>query len=174
VVKSLLLGLGMLVFGAALAFGGGRSLYRAYSSQRWPTAEAKVVRSSVDRQRSRRSVSFMPHVSYDYAVAGKSYSSETLAFGAGVTAGAMEDANDYVHHYPVGAAVQIHYSPDDASVACLDCSKVGIADYIVAAGGAVLFVLGILGLIETFRSERRARNRGRGPMSAGKARAGRA
>ena len=170
-VKSLLLGLGMLVFGAALAFGGGRSIYRAYASQRWPTAEAKVVRSSVDRLRAKRSVSFMPHVGYEYSVGGKPYSSETLAFGAGISAGDMEDANAYVHHYPVGAAVQIHYSPDDASVACLDCGKVGIADYIVAAGGAVLLVLAILGLIETFRSERRARNRGRANVAAGKARA---
>jgi Protein of unknown function (DUF3592) len=169
VVKSVLLGLGMLVFGVALAFGGGRSLYRAHESQRWPTAEAKVVRSTVEKLRSRRSVSFMPHVTYEYSVDGKSYSTETLAFGAGITSGNMEDANAYVHQYPVGASVQVHYEPDDASVACLDCGRVGVADYVVAAGGAALLVLAILGLIETFRAERRARNRG--PVSTGKARA---
>lgn len=168
--KSLLLGLGMLLFGGALAFGGGRAIYRAYSSEHWPTAEAKVTRSSVDKQRARRSVSFMPHVSYDYSVSGKAYSSETLAFGAGVTAGDMEDANEYVHHYPVGATVPIHYSPDDPSVSCLDCGKVGIPDYIIAAGGVVLLVLAVLGLVETFRSEARARNRGN-KTPAGKARA---
>lgn len=168
-VKSLLLGLGMLVLGAVLAYGGGRSVYRAHESQRWPTAEAKVTHSTVDRLRSRRSVSFMPHVTYQYSVAGKDYSSETLAFGAGVTAGDLDDANAYVHRYPEGAAVQIHYEPDDASVACLDCGKVGVADYIVSLGGLGLLVLAVLGLIETFRAERRARNRSQ--VSAGKARA---
>jgi hypothetical protein len=171
VVKSLLLGLGLLVLGGGLAFGGGRALYRAYTSVRWPTAEAKVVRSTVDKQRARRSVSFMPHVGYEYSVGGKAYTSETLAFGAGITAGDLEDANAYVHQYPVGAAVQIHYSPDDASMACLDCGKVGIPDYIIAAAGVALLVLAILGLIETFRSEFRARNRGRGKLPIGKARA---
>jgi hypothetical protein len=171
VVKSLLLGLGMLVFGVALAFGGGRAVYRSYSSQRWPTADAKITRSSVDKQRARRSVSFMPHVGYDYSVGGKSYSSETLAFGAGVTAGDLDDANEYVHQYPVGAAVKVHYSPDDPTVVCLDCGKVGIADYIITAAGAALLVLAILGLFETYRSELRARERAQGKGPVRKARA---
>ncbi|WP_224367404.1 DUF3592 domain-containing protein [Hyalangium versicolor] len=169
-VKSLLLGLGMLVFGAALAFGGGRTLYRAHASQRWPIAEAKVVRSTVERQRSRRSVSFLPHVSYEYSVGGKPYTAETLAFGAGVSAGAMDDANAYVSHYPVGSKVQIHYAPDDAAMACLDCGRVSAADYLIAVGGSALLVLAVLGLIETFRSGRKARNRGMGRPAMGKAR----
>jgi hypothetical protein len=172
VLKSLLLGLGMLVFGGALAFGGGRSLYRAWSSERWPVAQAKVISSSVDKLRTRRSVSFMPRVKYEYSVDGKSYTADTLAFGAGISAGALEDANDYVHHYPVGASVQIHYSPDEAAVACLDCGKVGIPDYIVAAGGAGLLVLAILGLIETVRSHYKARNRARGQVAVRGAGAG--
>jgi hypothetical protein len=163
----------MLLFGGALAFGGGRTLYRSYMSQRWPTAQAKVISSSVEKMRSRRSVSFQPHVSYEYAVDGKTYTAETLAFGAGISGGAMEDANAYVHRYPVGASVQIHYAPDEASVACLDCGKVGIADYIIAAGGSALLVLAILGLFETLRSEHRARNRVRGNAPVGRARAGR-
>lgn len=158
-MRSVLLGLAMLVFGAALAFGGGRSIYRAYSSQRWPIAQGHVLSHSVEKIRSRRSTSFLPHVSYEYAVGGKTYTSELLAFGAGITAGALEDANAYVHHYPKGAEVQVHYAPDDAALACLDCGNVGIADYIVAAGGSVLVGLALVGLLEALRSALKARGR---------------
>jgi len=172
-LRNVLLGLGMLVFGGALAFGGGRSIYRAYTSQRWPSAQAHVLSNSVEKLRSRRSVSFLPHVTYEYAVDGKTYTSETLAFGAGITAGALEDANAYVRHYPKGAEVPIHYAPDDAALACLDCGTVGIADYIVAAGGSVLVGLALVGLLEALRSKLKARSRARGEVSIGGARAGR-
>ena len=169
--KSLLLGLGLLVLGGGLLVYGGLPIYRAHVSQRWPAAEAKVTRSSVDKQRAgKAAVNFRPHVSYDYSVGGKSYTSETLAFGNGVPAGAQEDAAEYTHRYPVGAAVQIHYSPEDPSVACLDCGKVGIPDYIISAVGVALLGLAILGLIETFRSEARARNRARGKGPVAKTR----
>lgn len=164
-LRSVLLGLAMLMFGGALAFGGGRSLYRAYTSQRWPAVPGQVLSSSVEKIRSRRSMSFMPHVSYEYAVNGKTYTSETLAFGAGVTAGDIEDANAYVHHYPKGSEVQIHYAPDDAALACLDCGSVGIADYIVAGGGSVLVGLALIGLLDPLRSVLRARERARGELS---------
>lgn len=170
-LRSVLLGLAMLVFGGALAFGGGRSLYRAYTSQRWPAVPGHVLSSSVEKIRSRRSMSFMPHVSYEYAVNGKTYTSETLAFGAGVTAGNIEDANSYVHHYPKGSEVRIHYAPDDAALACLDCGRVGVADYIVAAGGSGLVGLALIGLLDALRSWLRARERARGDVPVGAARA---
>lgn len=170
-LRSVLLGLAMLVFGGALAFGGGRSIYRAYTSQRWPVAQGHVLSNSVEKLRSRRSVSFMPHVSYEYAVNGKSYTSETLAFGAGITAGALEDANAYVHHYPKGAEVPIHYAPDDAALACLDCGSVGIADYVVAAGGTALLALALYGLLDALRSVLKSRDRVKGGVPAAGARA---
>ena len=131
-----------------------------------------MLSSSVEKMRSRRSVSFMPHVSYEYGVNGKTYTSETLAFGAGVTAGALEDANAYVHHYPKGAEVQIHYAPDDAALACLDCGSVGIADYVIAAGGSALVALALYGLLDALRAALRTRERARGdvPVSGARAR----
>jgi uncharacterized protein DUF3592 len=166
VTKNLLLGLGLLLLGGGLAFGGGRSIYRAHVSQRWPSTQATIVSSSVERIRSRRSVSFVPRVSYEYKVAGKTYTSETLAFGAAESGGGVEDANSLVHQYPKGATVQIHYAPDDASLACLDCGAVAIADYVIALGG--LGVLGLVGysLVGTFRAAQRARNRTQGKAGA--------
>ncbi|MDY7233189.1 DUF3592 domain-containing protein [Hyalangium rubrum] len=156
-MKSVLLGLAMLVFGGALAFGGGRTLYRAHASRSWPVVEGSVVSSVVETVRNKRAVSFQPHVRYRYTVDGASYTSENISFGGGAAGETLEEANAFVRRLPEGAPVQLHYAPGDASLVCLDCQRVSLADYGVTGGGAVLVGLAVLSLVETARFELRMR-----------------
>jgi Protein of unknown function (DUF3592) len=150
----------MLVFGGALAFGGARMLHRAWSSEGWPTAQGTVLASSVETLRSKRSVSFRPHVRYSYSVGPERYTSETIAFGPS-DEGDVRDANVYVKRFPAGASVSLRYSPDDPSVACLECGKAGLADYAVTGIGVALALYATLGLWELLRSQLSARQRQR-------------
>jgi hypothetical protein len=165
VTKRVLLGLAMLLFGGVLAFGGARMIYRAWASQGWPTAQGKVLSSSVETLRSKRSVSFRPHVRYSYAVGPTSYTAETIAFAATDT-GDLQEANGYVRRFPTGANVSLRYSPEDPAVACIDCGRAGVADYVVAVGGVALALFAISGLLDLLRSHLRAQQRQAAPANA--------
>lgn len=158
VTKRVLLGLTMLLFGGVLAFGGGRAIYRAWTSGNWPTAQGSVLKSSVETMRSKRSVRFRPHVSYSYTVGSTPYTSEVIAFAATDT-GDLEEAREYVNRFPAGSHVQPHYAPDDPAVACLDCGRAGVADYVVTVGGLGMMLFAVSGLVELLRSHRAAQRR---------------
>ena len=151
--RRILFGVVVGLLGVALAFGGGRVLYRAWASARWPEAQGTVRASSMEKQRSKRSALFVPHVSYDYTVGSEHYTSETLAFTS-VASGDSGEARDVVQHYPVGTSVQVHYAPDEPSLACLECARTGGADYGVMVGGLLLAGLGAWTLLEALRSHR--------------------
>jgi hypothetical protein len=158
VLKNVLLGLAMLVVGGALAFGGGRTLYRAHASQGWPSAQGKVLSSSVETVRSKRSVSFRPRVRYSYSVAGASHASESLTFSGGALGGGFADADAFVRRFPVGTEVTVHYSPEDVDLVCIDCQRVSLADYVISIVGVLLVGLALKSLLETLRFELSQRN----------------
>jgi hypothetical protein len=155
-MKKLLLGLAMLVFGGVLAFGGGRKVYRGRASEHWPVGRGSVLSSSVETLRSRRSVSFRPHVRYTYTVGAVPYTAETITFAA-LDTGNLQEANGYVRRFPAGSPVELHYSPDDPSIACIECGQAGVADYVVMAGGGTLVLYAASGLVEVLRSYLRGR-----------------
>lgn len=165
--KRLLLGLAMLVFGATLAFGGGRMILRAWESRSWPEVQGSVVSSSVETLRTRRSVSYRPHVRYGYSVGPVRYTSESIAFAA-LDTGDRVEANEYVKRFPTGASVTLHYSPEDPSIACIDCGKAGIPDYVVTVVGSALALFALSGLVDLLRGHLRSRRRQRDTAQVGK------
>ena len=146
-----LMGLALLGIGVALAFAGGRMVYRSRVSRDWPTVQGTVVSSRVETLRSKRAVSFRPEVSYRYEVNGVPYTSDTVAFD-GHGSGGLADAQAVSRHYVTGAPVTLHYEPADPSVACLQCGDTGLANYIVTAVGAVFALVAGWGLLELARS----------------------
>jgi hypothetical protein len=55
--------------------------------------------------------------------------------------------------------VELHYAPDDPTVACLDCGRAGVADYVVLVGGAGMALFAVSGLLELLRSHRASQQR---------------
>ncbi|HEX5754614.1 MAG TPA: DUF3592 domain-containing protein [Archangium sp.] len=167
-MKRILLGWVMLVAGGAFALGGGRMLYRAKASEHWPVVKGSVLSSSVETLRSKRSVSFRPHVRYSYTVGAEHYTAETIAFAA-MDTGNLAEANAYVRRFPVGAPVELHYSPADPSIACIECGLAGLADYVVTAAGAAMMLFAVSGLLDVLRGDLRARWRQRASPPSGTA-----
>ena len=167
-MKRVLLGWAILVVGGMLAFGGGRMLYRAKASEQWPVVRGAVLSSSVETLRGRRSVSFRPHVRYSYTVGAEHYTAETIAFAA-MDTGSLQEASGYVRRFPAGAPVELHYSPADPSIVCIECGLAGMADYVVTAAGAAMMLFAVSGLLDVLRSDLRARRRQRASAPAGTA-----
>lgn len=163
-MKALLAGLIML-FGAMLAFGGGRMLYRAHASERWPTTEGTVVASGVETLRSRRTTRFHPEVRYEYAVGGHTYSADTISFGGNDT-GALPDAQRLTHRYASGTKLPVHYEPDDPAVACVECGNAGMSSYVVMLGGLAVAGIAGAGMVDMVRADVREKRRIKGQRPA--------
>ena len=141
----ILISLLLLLAGGTLGFYAGRSVFRAWTSPSWPVALGHVTSSKVEALRSRRGASFKPEVEFEYSVDGRSYISKQLAFGAVGTSNPSE-AQSLVRRYAKGAEVHPHYEASDPSVACLECSFVSPADYVVTLAGLALAFLGGMSL----------------------------
>ncbi|RYZ36613.1 MAG: DUF3592 domain-containing protein [Myxococcaceae bacterium] len=161
-----LMGLALLGIGVALAFAGGRMIYRSTASRSWPTVQGTVVESRVETLRAKRSVSYRPEVSYRYEVNGTPYTSDTFAFD-GHASGGLTEAQAVTRHYPTGAPVTLHYEPADPAVACIQCDTLGVSNYVVTLVGMVFAVLSAWGLMDMARSELYDRRRQQQPARSG-------
>jgi hypothetical protein len=156
----MLMGVALLGLGLVLTFGGGRALYRAWTSSRWPVTQGTVLDSSLETVREQRSVSYVPHVRYRYQVEGKLYTSNVLAFGAGgVEKRAKKEADEFLRRHASGTPVKVRYAPDEPELACIECDHAGVADYVLTVGGVALLLFATSGMLDLLRVEAQKRRR---------------
>lgn len=132
------------ILGGAFLVIGISAQQKAHRSLLWPIADGKVVSTnlaehvSVENEPQRRSVSYEPVIRYEYQIDNQHFSGQRIAFGA--------DSFDYntaqkvLQRYPVDAAVQVHYDPNDPESAVLETT---------ASGGTLFTVIGIVFLAIT-------------------------
>src|SRR5262249_20224359 len=102
-----------------------RNLVNGAASNTWPTAEGKVISSNVrtsKRQLPRSGIDetvYQADVHYEYAVAGRRYSSSRVSF-SGYGPGDRSHADNIVNRYPAGSPVTVFYSPDAPETSVLE------------------------------------------------------
>ena len=103
--------LSLLVIAVAL-----RGFAKAADSVRWPTAEGTVLRSEL-----RSGVeSDWAEISYQYIVDGTNYQGTNLRTADIQFDNSLDEAQQTIHRYPVGARVLVHYDPADPRTAVLE------------------------------------------------------
>jgi hypothetical protein len=116
----------LLFFGSLAAYMFGlarRSGALAAASRTWPTTKGKVLSSDIERAYAFRTGDvYTPIVRYEYAVGGRRYESDVVAFGM-TSLKPRRKAEAYLAGRAVGAAVTVHYNPDDPAAATLDTSS---------------------------------------------------
>jgi len=161
VAKRVVMAVVLMVLGMFLAYGGARSLYRAWASTRWPEAEGRVLASSVETVPNQRDVRYRPQVRYTWDAGGRRYTSDVLTFAAGsLDTGTRREAEAYMKRFPEGGPVRLRYSPDEPGMACVECGKAGLADWVLTAGGVALVLFCVSGLVDVrrvYRQKERAR-----------------
>ena len=137
-----------ILVGSIVTFFGGRGLVRAYGSVDWPTAQGKVVISSIDVQQSKTSgstkstTSYHAEIQYEFTVDGISIDGDRVAYGDYGT-GNSNHASSIVKRYPVGKEVTVHYMPGNPEQAQLEPGMRAQA-LILPGVGLVLFIAGCL------------------------------
>jgi len=111
-LKMMMLGfIGSVMLVALLAIGVySHDIISADQATAWPTSEGSIIYSEATRGCG-NGLSFWPKVRYQYAVAGKNYTSENLVFG-NIGCGPESDAASIARQYPLHANVTVHFNPD--------------------------------------------------------------
>jgi hypothetical protein len=115
----------------------------------WPTAQGRVVQSTVDVQEG-KAVPFSAHVEYDFTVDGRSYHGQRIAMGPTKRDRQRADVEAVLARYPAGQAVAVHYNPTNPGDAVLEPRLelagmnlgVSIFSGALAAGGVYLIYRG--------------------------------
>ncbi len=146
------------IVGAVTFFFGVRGVIRAGQSSSWPTAEGKILSSSVERHTSRdkdgSSTTYHAEVCYEFTVNGQAYQGDRVAYGD-YGSSSSSHAWRIVRRYPEGKAVTVHYMPDDPGECVLEAGR-KLQAWFLPGFGLVFLVAGLAMLIFLPKVLRRA------------------
>lgn len=98
-----------------LALAWGKDILTAHQAMEWPTAPGTVVVSTT--YPCRKNAGFEPEIRYEYAIAGRRYVGERIAFGP-ASCTSRQQAEDIAARYPAGH-VTVWFDPDQPEKAAL-------------------------------------------------------
>lgn len=103
---------------------------KARCTLRWPQVEGVIEQSAPSSEED----DLLPHIVFSYRIDGHFYRSQ-LKFPSGITP-TPEFSASYLKRYPVGAAVHVHYNPEQPGEATLE-PGMGQGDWMVFALGVI-------------------------------------
>jgi hypothetical protein len=146
-------------FGVALFFGWfGVKIFLSYQhtkqkladSQFWQEGEARILATEVERivrrDEDSRTVTFLPRVSYTYAVEGQEFHGEQIGFGK-FELSAAKKAHAIVEPYPVGENIKVFYNPLDPQEAVLERKIYQPGSYLFSSFICILVMLAMIGML---------------------------
>ena len=144
-IGTLLLLFGLLWLGG-FAFIHFRAVGKARASETWPTAMGKVTRSEViveEDKDGEGSTWYNPVVAYAYNVAGETVEGSRIRF-ANMRRGSRKKAEEILARYSAGETVTVRYNPEKPNEAVLESQKPGPLYLVMALGGLIFIVVGLL------------------------------
>ena len=150
-----------LVVGTVFTAFGIHGLALGFESRTWPSTEARILQSVVERETSGsgtdRITSYHAKVTYEFTVDGVTYKGDRVA-STDVSRGKSAHARRIVKRYPKGSSARVYYMPDKPGKCLLEPGFRGVTFIFLSVGLCVL-ALGIVFLvaqISVMRDERRA------------------
>ena len=152
-VLALLLSVVVFVFGVAPEFTGGAA--------GWTPTACVVLESYVESRQDtepwgnsmRLFTVYLPYVRYTYSFGGAEYESDVVSLQASDSARDPARAQRIVDTYPPGTSQTCYVDPDAPHQAVLH-QRSSTAPWLFAAGGTLLAVFGIAGLLLPSRATR--------------------
>lgn len=136
---------GAIAVGIFIIASGSKAYWERQQAQRWLEVKAVVVSSSVCIWKGSRSTSYMPRVTYAYAIGSEVYQSASIRFGPAVVNRAEAEA--VVQRFPKGTRAVAYVDPSDHRRVVLDRDHVsGAAKWQIGLGLSLL-VAGVILLI---------------------------
>lgn len=121
-LRSIVFMLGFILLGCVFMFRAVSGRLKSKKAQSWPVVKGRVVSSEVEEDRFRSAtgkatIAFVPDISYEYQVNGKSYTSRTVIFGA--TTYDYLTASRICEKFSVGSEPKVYFNPANPQDAVL-------------------------------------------------------
>jgi hypothetical protein len=134
-----------MLIGATILFIGVTTILEAKKSKNWPTAEGKIVSSSVARarthHRNRIGTNYSANVRYEYMVGGQTHLSDRVAFFDS-SHDDPSHVREIVNRYPTGSKVTVRYSPVNSAEAVLE-TRIDGPSFLAPGMGSLFFIAGL-------------------------------
>ncbi|PZO36078.1 MAG: hypothetical protein DCF19_22490 [Pseudanabaena frigida] len=141
-----LFGIGILIALGYLLLPILNNLSNSYQSQSWESVNGKVTNSYISTQEasSKYKYLFTPHVSYEYTVAKKVYSGDTIAFYSDKSTDAKY-VQTIIAKYPTGSQIKVFYNSSSPNISCLETGfsqeAVFVVSFVFLAGGIIIILI---------------------------------
>jgi hypothetical protein len=112
--------LAFIVAGSGAIAYGAWILWQAWGSTSWPTASGTITVSEISSGLSDGFTMYQPRIEYQYAVGGRTYTSDRLVFGGPVSTSWQSPAAAIVARYPTGSHCRVAYDPSAPELAVLE------------------------------------------------------
>lgn len=105
------------IIGIVLIIVYFRNKSKSKASQSWPSVTGQIIERKVKVDTSTdedgiSSTSYLPQVTYSYAVNGTVYESHRVAYGSTPSYNSHQKAEEYLTPYLEGASVDVFYNPE--------------------------------------------------------------
>jgi uncharacterized protein DUF3592 len=141
----------VLLAGLGTIYVGRKNQRLALASALWPQTTGTITALNIaEIERTANDNEYMvfrPEVAYAYAVEGRTYTGDRIAFGD-QTKGSRNDAQKLLAPYQVGGPVQVFYDPADPQAATLTTKAAGATSARVF--GVLLALAGLGGVVGGF------------------------
>lgn len=151
-----------ILIGAVFTVIGIRGLALGFASRNWPSTEARILQSEVERETSGvgkdRSTAYHARITYEFTVDGVTYKGDRVA-AADIGRGKSAHARGIVKRYPKGGSTSVYYMPEKPSTCLLEPGFQGQAFIFPSVGLFVLLLGGVFlaAKLSVMRDERKAR-----------------
>jgi len=137
----------LILAGFSLGLSRGLTIDHDTAYRHWPSVDGTVVNSRIVGE-----MAFHPEITYHYEVAGHRFTGMTdmNTPGFGGKRKRFDVAEKYLQLYPVGAAIMVHYNPENPGQSLI---RVGPTLEILMqlAFGVTLFLAGLFMVVGLFR-----------------------
>jgi len=142
-----------MVAGIAVSCWAANQLWKAFASTRWPSAEGRVISSSVEmveevhrlRRGSRiEAPAYRAAVTYSYRVGDALYTGDRVSFGD-YSSSIPGHARNICERYPPGKTIEVYYDPEDPRVSVIE-PGVSVGAVMPLLIGLVFVTVGVIGL----------------------------
>jgi Protein of unknown function (DUF3592) len=145
---SIIVAVPFILVALGLAWAGIRGQRRAQSIKSWPTTSGRILSATTQMRRrsGKGGYASYPHIMYEYTVGGRQYVSTRVTMG--MEMGGSLYTPRVLARYPIGATVQVYYSPENPSDSALEASAPGNRMLIVIA--VIIIVMLVVSMGFTF------------------------